>query len=129
MAPYSYLSLLQMLDGLYYQGLLPEIVNETLTGMGVSPEEYFEQDLAMYDSHIHQLVVSTAGESYLTHLTQDELNPLSVITSAGVGDLTSYELVRTIYDDHIAEYNLWYYGVEDTNYLPDSFDMLFEPTS
>ena len=129
MASYSYLSLLQMLDGVYYQGLLPEYTEAILQEMGLSTEEYLEEELVLYDSHIQTLVVSTAGEAYLTHLTKETLNPLLLMTWAGVGDLTSYELVRTLYDRYVDDYNLWYYGVDDTNYLPDSFDVLFEPTS
>lgn len=128
-APYSYLSLLQMLDGLYYQGDLPGIVKEVLGEMDYTLEEYMLEELYVYDSHIQGLVVNTGGQNYLDHLTKDELNPLMIITRAGLGDLTSYDLVRTIYDRYVGDYNLWYYGVDDTNYLPDKFDILFEPTS
>ncbi|MCD4753328.1 MAG: hypothetical protein K8R40_09680 [Anaerolineaceae bacterium] len=128
-APYSYLSLLQMLDGLYYQGDLPGIVEEVLEEMDYTLEEYMSEEVFIFDSHIQGLVVNTGGQNYLDHLTQDELNPLMIVTRAGLGDLTSYDLVRTIYDRYVGDYNLWYYGVDDTNYLPDKFDILFEPTS
>lgn len=125
LATYSYLSLFQMVDGLYVEGTLERNVTTILKEMGLTLEEYLAQTPMTYDTHVKTLLINVAEQKYYDHLTKDPLNPFLIITRAGLGDLTSYELLTTLYDRYVDDYNQWYYGSDDTQYLPESFDLLF----
>ena len=126
-APSAYLSLIQMLDGLLQMGDLEDAVLEALEEQDLTLDEFMGQEIYIYNSNINDLMVNMAGNNYLEYLQREELNALLLATRAGLGDLAAYTLIRTIYDQHIDDYNLWYYGSDDTNYLPDTFDELFRP--
>ncbi len=126
-APSAYLSLIQMLDGLSQMGELEEDVEEILSEEELTLDEFLVRDLTIYDSNIQDLMVNMAGNNYLTYLQREELNALLLATWAGLGDPVAYQLVRTLYDRRVAAYNLWYYGSDTINHLPDTFDELFRP--
>jgi hypothetical protein len=126
-APSAYLSLIQMLDGLLQMGELEEDVAEILSEENIDLEEFLNRELLIYDSNIQDLMINMAGNNYLEHLTREELNALMLATWVGLGDPLTYQLVRSLYDRNVAEYNLWYYGSDTTNHLPETFDELFRP--
>ncbi|NSW51980.1 MAG: hypothetical protein HPY85_05710 [Anaerolineae bacterium] len=126
-ATYSYLSLIQMLDGLSEMGELDTRVKSVLGEMEISLEDYLAVELVNYDTHLRGLLVSVAGEKYLTHLEKKPVNALLLISRLGLGDVASFTLVRTVYDRYVDDYNLWYYGSSEEQYLPESFDLLFGP--
>jgi len=126
-APYSYLSLLQMIDGLNEMGELRSATEEILEEMGYSVDDFLAHPYLNYDSHLRSLLISVAGQNYITHLEKNELNALLLVKRAGLGDITAYDLVHNLYDRYIEDYNLWYYGSSEDQYLPEKFDLLFDP--
>ena len=127
MASYSYLSLIQMIDGLNEMGELQMAVETVLGEMGYSTEDFLAHPYVNYDSHLEGLLISVAGQNYLTHLEKNEMNALLIVSRTGLGDIVAYELARTLYERYVDAYNLWYYGSSEDQYLPESFDLLFNP--
>ena len=125
-APSAYLSLIQMLDGLLQMEILEENVLEILEEEETTLMEFNTRELVIYDSNIRDLAVNTAGNNFLEFLQREELNALKLATWGGLGDPLTYTVVLELYNRHVGEYNLWYYGSDTTNYLPESFDQLFE---
>ena len=126
-APSAYLSLIQMLDGLLQMEKLEDAVIAVLEEMDIAPDEFLNRENAIYNTNINALMVNMAGNNYLTHLEREPLNALLLATWAGLGDPVAYDVVRTVYDQNVSAYNLWYYGGDTTNYLPETFDELFRP--
>ncbi|MBN2048295.1 MAG: hypothetical protein JW750_10670 [Anaerolineaceae bacterium] len=126
-ASYSFLNLIQMLDGLYTQGTLEASVTRVLEGKGMALDDFMSRPVLMYDSHFRALLVNVAEQKYVDHLIKQPLNPLMLVARAGVGDMDAYDLVRSIYNQEVEAYNLWYYGSNSSQYLPSEFDELFNP--
>ncbi len=123
----AYFDLMSMLSHLHQMGKLVSYTEVILGGIGITLEDFQDKELVIYDANIRDAAIKMAGNNYLTALQEGEINALMLATWMGLGDRDSYELVRTLYDRHVAETNLWYYGGNTTNYLPATFDELFRP--
>jgi hypothetical protein len=123
----AYFDLMQMLSLLHQMEKLASYTEAILDEMGITLEAYKSKELVIYDANIRQAAIAMAGNNYLAALQEGEISPLMLATRIGMGDKDTYELVRTLYDRHVAETNLWYYGSDTTNYLPATFDELFRP--
>ena len=123
----AYFDLMLMLSNLHQMGKLVTYTEAILAEMGLTLDEFKEKELVIYDANIRKAAINMAGNNYLTALQEGDINAFMLATRMGLGDKDTYTLVRTLYDRHVAETNLWYHGGNTTNYLPATFDELFKP--
>jgi hypothetical protein len=123
----AYFDLMSMLYRLHQMDKLDSYSEVILEEMGLSLDAFKNKELVIYDANIREAAIKMAGNNYLAALQEGEINAFMLATWMGLGYRDSYELVRTLYDRHVAETNLWYHGGNTTNYLPATFDELFRP--
>ena len=123
----AYFDLMLMLSNLQKMEKLVSYSEVILEEMGLSLDAFKDKELVIYDANIRDAAIKMAGNNYLAALQEGEINAFMLATWMGLGDRDTYELVRTLYDRHVAETNLWYHGGNTTNYLPATFDELFRP--
>jgi hypothetical protein len=126
-ATYSMMTLLQMLDGLNSSGELEPLVGEVLAEKGFDIDTFLGREQAVYNKHLHLAVQTMGGDAYMTQLSSGRVSPLRLVEMAGCGDLIAYEVVQEIYNRKIGDYNAWFYGTDATQYIPASFEILFDP--
>lgn len=126
-ATYSMLTLLQVLDGLNSRGELEPLVSELLAEQGFDIDTFLGRELAIYNKHLLLAVQTVGGDAYVAQLNNGRVSPLALLEMAGCGDLVAYEVVHEIYNRKIGDYNAWFYGSDSTQYMPASFEILFDP--
>ena len=126
-ATYSMMTLLQVLDGLNNRGELEPLVSAVLSEQGSDIDSFLGRVLVIYNKHVRLAVQTMGGDAYMAQLSSGRVNPLNLVEMAGCGDLVAYEVVYEIYNRKIGDYNVWFYGTDTTQYLPASFEILFDP--
>jgi len=121
------LQLFQFLDGLNSQTKLYSQVEEILNSKDTSADVFLSKEILIYDKNVRNHVEMVAGEKYLSRLSEGKINPLSLVVLAGCGDVEAYEVLRQLYDEKVMEYNRWFYSSAQDQYLPPTFDDLFNP--
>lgn len=126
---YTMLLLLQFLDDLNTQGALDERLGDILIQRGSDLGSFSDRDLASYHKHLSKQLREVSGDMYLERLATPtgKISPLDLVNMAGCGDLLAFEVVRQLYDENVADYNLRFYGTNKEQYLPTRFDILFDP--
>lgn len=119
-------AMLLFLDTLNQQDVLQEKVTEILTQKGVTLAEYLEQPgIRIISSHLDEEILEISGADYLNKIRQGSPNPYYMIALAGSGSLFGYEVLKQLYEEQVADFNVFYYGYEKSRYLPATWDELF----
>jgi hypothetical protein len=126
-ATYTMMTLLQVLDGLNSRGELEPLVGEVLAEKDFDIDSFLGRELAIYNKHVHLAVQTMGGDAYVAQLSSGRISPLTLVEMAGCGDLVAYDVLHEIYNRKIGDYNSWFYGTDSTQYLPASFEILFDP--
>lgn len=121
------LALLQFLDGLNTRGLLEQKTIEILNEKAIPIDSFLSHEVRVYDDNLKAHAATLGGEAYLSELSNGRISPLLLVVRAGCGDIEAYDVVRRLYDDNINDYNQWYYGTDEQQYMPTAFDKLFDP--
>ena len=126
-ATYTMMTLLQVLDGVNSSGELEPLAAEILADKGYDIDSFLGRELAAYNKHVRLAVQTMGGDAYVAQLSSGRVSPLTLVEMAGCGDLVAYDVVHDIYNRKIGDYNAWFYGTDTAQYLPASFENLFDP--
>ena len=123
------MALLQFLDGMSTRGLLEGKVTEILAAQAINADAFLTRDIRIYNDNLKAQVTSLGGTAYLDTLSSGRFNPLLLVSLAGCADIQAYDMLRRLYDENVLGYNQWYYGTDTQQYLPATFDQLFQPAT
>lgn len=119
-------AMLLFLDTLNQQGILQEKVTEVLTKKGVTLAEYLEHPgIRIISFNMDEEILDISGADYLARIQQGSPSPYYMITLAGSGSLLGYEVLQQLYEEQVADFNVYYYGYEKSKYLPATWVELF----